>query len=348
MELVRERELDLARERAPVVRRERSRALDDLAELLRRHVTAEVDAVEAEPARDGDVLRRHLDEERAALVGARRVPLDQREQLVGHDDAGDLARVERARRRPRQQVHVGEHRRGRRLAPDEAQQLVVLARAPADLVDHEPCSGAQLLLQLEVLRHHLALVPLVIRDDAPEEEVRPVEPHVRPSRVRQPVVHLREEAEQTDRVDVEHRRRDAAVPGDLIVARQREHVVEPLRAELPPAALERVAIPVLAGEVDDHLLAARDEIGAERVRREHRVAAGVVGDREDVDARILRERARSLEHLSSAVGRDQAAARHELRGDDERSVGAELLAQWLGAHTANGRCGTKRRPAIVR
>ena len=213
------------------------------------------------------------------------------------------------------------------LAPDPAQQLVVLARVPADLVDDEARARLDLLPQLEVLRHHLALAPLVVRDDAAEEEVRPVEPRLRPARVRQPLVHLGEEAEQADRVDVEHRSREPLVPRDRVVAGEREDVVEPLRAELPAATLERVAVPVLAGEMDDHLLAARDQIGPERVGREHRVPARVVGDREHVDARVGGELPRHLHHPAAAVRRDQPAARDHLGRDDERAGLRELFAE---------------------
>ena len=79
---------------------------------------------------------------------------------------------------------------------------------------------------------------------------------------------------------------------DRVVAGEREHVVEPGRAELPAAALERVPVPVLAGEVDDHLLPARDHVRAERVGREHRVTARVVRDREHVDPGIVGQLAR--------------------------------------------------------
>ena len=138
----------------------------------------------------------------------------------------------------------------------------------------------------------------MVRDDAAEEEIGGVEAHLGVALVRQPLVHRPKEVEQPDRIDVEHRRREPLVPGHRIVAGEREDVVEALRAELPAAALERVAVPVLAGEVDDHLLPARDEVGPERVGREHRVPAGIVGDREHVDARIGGELARELEHAS--------------------------------------------------
>ena len=141
------------------------------------------------------------------------------------------------------------------------------------------------------------------------------------------LVHLREEAEQADRVDVEHGSGEPLVPGDRVVAREREDVVEALRAELPAATLERVAVPVLAREMDDHLLAPRDQIGPERVGREHRVPARVVGDREHVDARVGRELPRHLHHPAAAVRRDQPAARDDLRRDDERTGARELFAK---------------------
>jgi hypothetical protein len=75
VELARTRELDLACELAPVLRAEDVGAIDDLAEHLRRHVAAEVHALVAEPTHDGEVRRREIHEEGAALVRAGRVPL---------------------------------------------------------------------------------------------------------------------------------------------------------------------------------------------------------------------------------------------------------------------------------
>jgi hypothetical protein len=133
----------------------------------------------------------------------------------------------------------------------------------------------RLLAQLEVLRHHLALEALVVGDDTAQEEVRPVEPRVRPARIGQALAHLGEEADEPDRVDVEDGGGEAPMTDGRIVAGQREHVVEASRTQLPPATLERVPVPVLAGEVDDHLLPARDQVGSEGVGREHRVPGGV-------------------------------------------------------------------------
>ncbi len=62
-------------------------------------MAAEVHAVEAEAARDRDVLGSLIDEERSTLVRARAVALGECEQLVGDDDSRDLSLVEGARRR---------------------------------------------------------------------------------------------------------------------------------------------------------------------------------------------------------------------------------------------------------
>ena len=91
VELVRERELDLLRERPPVVFREAAGQVENLAEGRRRHVASEVDPVEAEAARDGDVLGGQVEEEGTALVRARSVALHECEELVRDDDARDPA-----------------------------------------------------------------------------------------------------------------------------------------------------------------------------------------------------------------------------------------------------------------
>ena len=98
MELARARELDLAREPAPVAGVAVG-TVDDLAERLRRHVAAEVDTFVAEAANDREMLRREIDEEGAALVRAGPVPLGEGEQLVGHDDARDDPAAKGARSR---------------------------------------------------------------------------------------------------------------------------------------------------------------------------------------------------------------------------------------------------------
>ena len=85
--------------------------------------------------------------------------------------ARDAARVEDAGGARREQEDVGEHRHVERVERQPAEELVVLARVVADLVDDETGAVLDLLPQLEVLRHHLPLVALVVGDDAAEEEV---------------------------------------------------------------------------------------------------------------------------------------------------------------------------------
>ena len=76
---------------------------------------------------------------------------------------------------------------------------------------------------------------------------------------------------------LEHRLGRAARAGNRKVARHREDVVKALAVQQPRLALERVAVEVLASEVNDHLLARVKRGLAERGGRELRVAAGVVG-----------------------------------------------------------------------
>jgi hypothetical protein len=53
--------------------------------------------------------------------------------------------------------------------------------------------------------------------------------------------------------------------------------------------------------MDDHLLTARDQVGSQRVGREHRVSAGVVRDREHVDPRVRREVSRKLQDPAASL-----------------------------------------------
>ena len=235
--------------------------------------------------------------------------LRQREQAVGDDDAGNPSGMEGARRRAGEEEDVGQAADREILARDVPDQLVVLARVVADLVDHEPRAGPRLLGQLLVLGDHLTLVELVVGDHAAQEEVGLLEPFAGLGDV-QSGVHVAVQLEQADRVDVEHGRRRPAVAVERVIARQAQHVVEALGGELPAAALERVAVPVLARQVDDHLLAAGEQVRAQRVGGEHGVATGVVGDRQYVDPRVGGQRPRLVDERTAALGRDHAPGGH--------------------------------------
>ena len=78
----------------------------------------------------------------------------------------------------------------------------------------------------------------------------------------------------------------ALIPGDGIIARQSENVVEIPIGQLPGLAHQPVAVEVLAREVDDDFLAAFFKRSSQRVRGNHGIAAGIVGNREGVKARI--------------------------------------------------------------
>ena len=272
--------MHLAGEPPPVVGAEAGGDLEHPIDVRGPGQAAEIDAAVAEAARDRHLLGGQLQEECLALVRRRRLPLGQLQQLRQHHHAGDFSRLEEARRRAAQDIHVGHRRHLQVVRGHVAQQLVLLAGIPADLADDEPRAMGDLLGQLEVLRHHLALVPLVVVDHRAQEKAR--------RRQGAPAaadagVHGGEHAQQPHRIGVEHRARLALVAAHREVAGEGENVVEAEAAKLPAAALQGIAVPVLARQMDHHLLTARDQVGAERVSAEHGIAAGVVGDRKGVD-----------------------------------------------------------------
>ena len=142
VELVGVGEPDLAGELAPVVGRVARRpGRGSRRRSSAVQVAAEVDAAEAEAAGDRDLPGGEVDEERAPLVRARAVALGQREQLVGDDHARDPPGVEHARCAGDSRKTFASTGTLEAVAPEPAQQLVVLARVVADLVDHEARAG---------------------------------------------------------------------------------------------------------------------------------------------------------------------------------------------------------------
>ena len=109
------------------------------------------------------------------------------------------------------------------------------------------------------------LVPLVVRHDRPREERRRAQPLALRLVDDEPLVHVGEDAQEPDGVDVEDGARKPPVAGGRVVAGEGEDVLEPERGEVPGATLQGVAVPVLAGEMDDHLLPRSGELDADHV-----------------------------------------------------------------------------------
>ena len=195
----------------------------------------EIGTGEAEPTRDANVLCRQFDEELPTLVGRCSLPFDELEQIVRHDHSGNRSAMKRACRTAREEIDARQHRERKLFTPDPAQKLIVLAHVPADLIDDESSARHRFLSKLQILRHDFSLVALVIRHDTSEEEVGRVEVSTRP-RVGQSVVHVGEQCEQADRVEIKNRFRYAAVTLDGIITRQREYIVEILR--MPASRLD--------------------------------------------------------------------------------------------------------------
>ena len=88
-------------------------------------------------------------------------------------------------------------------------------------------------------------------------------------------------------------------------------------SRLPGATLDGVAIPILAGDMDYAVLAARDQVGAEDVGADHGVAAGVIGDRQRVKGRVFGEPTGQAHDLAAVAFCDQPAGGHKLDDMDK-------------------------------
>ncbi len=127
----------------------------------------------------------------------------------------------------------------------------------------------------------------------------------------QPLVHRAEHGDQAHRIQVEHRQRLPLETRRRVIAGQRQDVVKPLRRVTPGGGFDAVAIEVLAGEVDDELRAPWLENIGDPIRRQHRVAAGIVGDGNPRDPRVGRQRLAQLDELRRLIGFGDATCRHQ-------------------------------------
>lgn len=135
-------------------------------------MAAQVRATIAQPAGDGALFGSKFQEECAAAVGRCCLLLRQRQQFVRNRNTGNLSRVKITRRGGFQHVNIGQHWHAQAAGVHILQQFVLLARVVANLVNDEARPHFDLARQLEILRHHLALVPLEVRHYGAGKELR--------------------------------------------------------------------------------------------------------------------------------------------------------------------------------
>ena len=124
------------------------------------------------------------------------------------------------------------------------------------------------------------------------------------------------------RIEIEHRLGVALIAGGRIITAQQQQVAHPERGGAHQLALERDAVAVAAGELEDRL-----DPGADQQRRRRKGAhmgagAGAVGDVDGV--RKAAQRQRLGDEIIGIAGH----RRHHLGGDDE-TAGREALREGL-------------------
>ena len=109
------------------------------------------------------------------------------------------------------------------------------------------------------------------------------------------------------------------VTGDVF-GRQRELGIIEERREA-----QAVAVEVLAGEVNDHLLAGVQDRFTERGRGQHGIAAGVVGDRDPIDGLELDELVGEVAGADRLLFKDRAAGGDQFDPHQEVAGALEFL-----------------------
>jgi hypothetical protein len=147
------------------------------------------------------------------------------------------------------------------------------------------------------------------------------------------------EREEAHRVHVEDGAREALEPLGRVVAGDRQHVADPAPLELSRERQQAIATPVSAGHVDDDILPTRQELLGEERRARHRVAAGVVGDRDRRDPRIVHQRMRGGEAGAARPVGHGTPPGDQLRHRDELVGGQQALPEAGHSRTRPAECG---------
>ena len=138
--------------------------------------------------------------------------------------------------------------------------------------------------------------------------------------------------DQRPRVDIEHRLGVGLVAGLRVVAGEHQEVVDAERRRAHEVALQRDAVAVAAGELQDRL-DARPEEERRRGKRAHvRPRAGAVGQIDRVGEPAQRQR------LGEQVLRVTRDRRRNLRGHDEATGPQPLFKRGLVGSVLNVHC----------
>ena len=139
-----------------------------------------------------------------------------------------------------------------------------------------------------------------------------------------------EHGNQADRIQIKHRHGLTLVACHRIIAGQRENIVKSLRCATPGRGLQTVSIQVFAREVNDQWRAPGLECSGNPIGRQHRIAAGVVGDGNPPDPRVRSQRFTQFNELGRLARVGDAARRHQFSAIKE-SFRLHHLAERQGA-----------------
>ena len=207
-------------------------------------------------------------------------------------------------------------------------KLVNLARIVADLIDEKLSARLELLLHFQELRHDFVFMQLEIghhrtRIELCGREMRRLL-RVGTSDI-ETAIHLLEQPEQADRIDIKHRLAPSADPRSRIVAGQHEDIVKTLAREMPRLALKAITIKILTGQMNDHRAIRIPKRASQSRSRQHRITTRIIGDRHPIDLRTRREFMRKCYGLLCPRFFNRPTGGNQFRTDEKILRALELI-----------------------
>ncbi len=239
----------------------------------------------------GQLLGGQFEEELFAFIRSGGVFFHCFQEFVGHHAAGQLAAVEHFRHPSGKQIHVADHRYVDAADIEEEFHFVELPHVVTELGNHPLRTAGDLADELEILRQQFALVAFERRDRAADKKIgfRQGFNFARAPWNLKTFVHRPQHGNQCDRVEVEHRLGKSAESGSGIIAGNGKDVAKTFGRVAPGGGFQSVAVEILAGHVQNNPITTIRNHAAKPVGREHRPAAGIIGDRDPAHARIAKQ-----------------------------------------------------------
>ena len=252
-----------------------------------------------------------------SLVGVIAFPVQVGQEFVRDHRAGQVVAVHHFSRAERQDIDVPNEGNVEIVLLHEEQDFMEFPGIITQLRDDELRTGLDFLFQFVILAHLLRFGRLEGRNHGAGEKVAGLKAggafeagHF------QPAVHVGNQLEDMDGVQVKNRSRSSLIARYRVVAAHHQQVADVRPVQRIELAFDLIAVLIFAGEMNEGFDAELQDFGAHEVGGHGRGSARIVRERQGGNLPAGRDLCR-LDHSPLLSGFSGAPSRHQLPGDRE-------------------------------